>query len=105
VLSYSVAERTREIGVRIALGAPRESLYRLIFRQAASPVIAGVAVGLAVAWMSGHLIASLLFEVKPYDLPSAALVLAVLTITVLVACYWPARRAAHVEPMEALRME
>lgn len=105
VLSYSVAERTREMGVRIALGAPRQSLYLLVFRQAALPVVAGVIGGLAVAWLSGQLIASLLFQVKPYDADSALLVIAVLAVTVIAACYWPARRAAHVEPMQALRME
>ena len=105
VLSYSVAERTREIGVRIALGARRESLYLLVFRQAALPVLTGVAGGLAVAWLCGQLIASLLFHVKPYDADSALLVIAVLIVTVIAACYWPARRAANVEPMQALRME
>ena len=105
VLSYSVAERTREMGVRLALGAPREALYLLVFRQAALPVIVGVLGGLAVAWLSGQLIASLLFQVKPYDATSALLVIAVLAVTVIAACYWPARRAAHVEPMQALRME
>jgi predicted permease len=105
VLSYSVAERTREMGVRIALGAPREALYLLVFRQAALPVIAGVAGGLAIAWLSGQLIASMLFEVKPYDAGSALLVIAVLALTAAAACYWPASRAAHVEPMQALRME
>jgi len=105
VLSYSVAERTREIGVRIALGAPRESLYLLVFRQALLPVVAGVAGGLVLAWLSGHLIASLLFQVKPYDLPSALVVVLVLLATVVAACYWPARRAAHVDPMDALRAE
>ena len=105
VLSYSVAERTREMGVRIALGAPREALYLLVFRQAALPVIAGVVGGLAFAWLGGQLIASLLFQVKPYDATSALLVVAVLAVTVVAACYWPARRAAHVEPMQALRME
>jgi len=105
VLSYSVAERTREMGVRIALGAPRQALYLLVFRQAALPVITGVAGGLAVAWLSGQLIASLLFQVQPYDAPSALFVVIVLALTVIAACYWPARRAAHVEPMQALRME
>ena len=105
VLSYSVAERTRELGMRIALGAPREALYLLVFRQAALPVMTGAAGGLAVAWLSGHLIASLLFQVTPYDLPSALLVAAVLAATVGAACYWPARRAAHVEPMQALRTD
>lgn len=105
VLSYSVAERTREIGVRIALGARRESLYLLVFRQAALPVLTGMAGGLAVAWVCGQLIASLLFHVKPYDAGSTLLVIAVLAVTVIAACYWPARRAAHVEPMQALRME
>jgi predicted permease len=105
VLSYSVAERTREMGLRIALGAPREALYLLVFRQAALPVIAGVVGGLAVALFGGQLIASLLFQVKPYDAASALLVVGVLAVTVVAACYWPARRAAHVEPMQALRME
>ena len=105
VLSYSVAERTREMGVRIALGAPRPALYLLVFRQAALPVIVGVAGGLALAWLGVQLIASMLFEVKPYDVPSAVIVIAVLAATVVAACYWPARRAAHVEPMQALRME
>jgi len=105
VLSYSVAERTREMGVRIALGAQRESLYLLVFRQAAWPVIAGAAAGLLVALLSGRLITSMLFQVKPYDFSSAAVVIAVLAVTVVAACYWPARRAAHVEPMQALRTE
>lgn len=91
VLSYSVAERTREFGVRIALGAPREALYRLVFHQAAMPVVAGVAGGLAAAWLSGRLIASLLFDVKPYDLSSALLVVIMLAATTVSACYWPAR--------------
>ncbi len=91
VLSYSVAERTRELGVRIALGAPREALYLVVFRQAALPVMAGAAGGLVVARLSGHLIASLLFQVTPYDLPSGFLVAAVLAATVGAACYWPAR--------------
>jgi len=64
-----------------------------------------VAAGLAVAWISGHLLSSLLFQVKPYDVPSAVLVILVLTCMSAGACYWPARRAAHVEPMQALRME
>ena len=105
VLSYSVAERTREMGLRIALGASREALYLLVFRQAAAPVIAGVVGGLAGAWLSGRLITSLLFQVNPYDLPSAVMVIAVLAVTVVAACYLPAKRAAHVEPMQALRME
>jgi predicted permease len=105
VLSYSVAERTREIGVRIALGARRESLYLLVFRQAAVPVAAGVAGGLALAWLGGHVIASMLFQVNPYDPFSSLLVIVFLAVTAGVACYWPARRAAHVEPVQALRME
>jgi len=105
VLSYSVAERTREMGVRIALGAPRQALYLLVFRQAALPVLGGLAAGLVVAWLSGNLIASLLFRVKPYDAPSALLVVLVIAATAAGACYWPARRAAHVEPMQALRTE
>jgi predicted permease len=105
VLSYSVAERAREMGVRIALGSPREALYLLVFRQAAFPVMAGVAGGLAAAWLGGHVIASLLFQVKPYDVTSALLVIVVLAATAIAACYWPARRAAQVEPMQALRME
>jgi putative ABC transport system permease protein len=105
VLAYSVADRTRELGVRIALGAPRSTLFSLVFRQARLPVLAGLAGGLALAWFSGRLLASLLFKVTPYDVPSAALVIAVLIGVSMIACWLPARRAAKVDPVVALRYE
>ncbi|MGA3213503.1 MAG: ABC transporter permease, partial [Terriglobales bacterium] len=105
VLAYSVAERTRELGVRIALGAPRSTLFSLVFRQAGLPVLAGLAGGLSLAWIGGRLLSSLLFKVTPYDAPSAVLVIAVLLGTSAIACWVPSRRAAEVDPMVALRHE
>jgi predicted permease len=105
VLSYTVAERTQEMGVRIALGAPKWSLYLLVFRQAAIPVLAGLAGGLATSWVGARFIGSLLFQVTPYDLPSVLMVATALAGIALLACYRPARRAASIEPMQALRTE
>jgi predicted permease len=105
VVTYSVVQRQREIGLRLALGAQRANIYRLILRDGLLPVIAGAAVGIAVALASARLIGSLLFEVSPYDPGIAAAAVVVLAAVGTVACLLPARRAAMVEPMEALRSE
>ena len=105
VVTYSVVQRKREIGLRIALGAQRANIYRLILREGLLPVVAGAVVGIAVALASARLVGSLLFEVSPYDPGIAVAAVGVLLIAGTAACWLPARRAALVEPMEALRSE
>lgn len=104
-MSYSVARRTREFGTRMALGSPRSRLMRMVLSQAVALVLAGTMVGLACAILCGRVVASLLFGVRPqdgYSFVAAALLL--ITVAAL-AAWWPARRAAHVDPMQALRSE
>jgi predicted permease len=105
VVMYSVVQRYREIGLRIALGAQRANVYRLVLRDGLLPVAAGVAVGVAVALGSAHMMSSLLFQVSPYDPVLTAGAVCVLLAVGAVACLLPARRAAAVEPMQALRAE
>jgi predicted permease len=105
VVMYSVVQRYREIGLRIALGAQRANVYRLVLRDGLLPVAAGVAVGVAVALGSAHMMSSLLFQVSPYDPVLTAGAVCVLLAVGAVACLLPARRAAGVEPMQALRAE
>jgi predicted permease len=105
VVTYSVVQRQREIGLRIALGAQRANIYRLILREGLLPVAMGAAAGTAVALASSRLVASLLFEVSPYDPGVAVAAVGVLLLAGMLACWLPARRAANVEPMEALRAE
>ncbi len=105
VVAYSVSQRTREIGVRMALGAQRESVYRLILGEAAWRVGAGIATGLVCSVAAGRLMRGLLFGIKSWDLPTLAAVSAVLALSSLLATYIPARRATRVDPMVALRCE
>ncbi len=105
VVTYSVVQRQREIGLRMALGAQRSSIYRLILRDGLLPVLAGAGAGIAIAFGSARLIGSLLFEVSPYDPGIVAAAVCVLVAVGTAACLIPARRAAGVEPMEALRSE
>jgi len=105
VVSYSVSQRTREIGVRMALGAERGSIYDLILREAGRLVLVGIAIGLACAVGAASLMKGLLFGVRSWDVPTLAAVAAVLGMAALVASYLPARRAAGVNPVEALRAE
>jgi putative ABC transport system permease protein len=105
VLMYSVAQRYREIGLRLALGAQRASVYRLVLRDGLLPVLAGAAAGLLVAFASARIMSSLLFEVSPYDPLLIASAVGVLLTVATAACLLPARRAAAVEPMRALRAE
>ena len=105
VMAYSVAERTHEIGIRIALGARHDDVMRLILRSGMRLVLIGEAVGLAAALLLSRLLSSLLFGVTPSDPRSIGIALAVLSAVALIASYIPARRAAKVEPMVALRYE
>ena len=105
VLSYSVTQRTREIGVRVALGAEPASIIRMVVGSGARLVMAGVIAGLAGALAVSGLVKSLLFGVGPRDPVSFVLAPAVLSLIALFAAYLPARRAAQVSPMEALRTE
>jgi ABC-type antimicrobial peptide transport system permease subunit len=105
VIAYSVSQRTREIGVRMALGAQRATVYQLIMKEAAWLTGVGIVVGLACAVGVATLIRGLLFGVKSWDAETLAAVAAVLAISALMASYIPARKAAQVDPMVALRCE
>jgi putative ABC transport system permease protein len=105
VISYAVAQRTPEIGLRLALGAQRHNILGLTMARALRPILAGLAAGLAGALAASRLLTSLLFEVKPSDPATFALAAALLGVVALGACLIPARRATRVDPMVALRYE
>jgi len=105
VISYIVSQRTREIGIRLALGAQARSVKRMFVRQGLAVAMIGVAVGLAAAVALSRWLASFLFDVRPLDLPTYVAVLGVLLVAVTVAAYLPARRAARLDPVETLRAE
>jgi ABC-type antimicrobial peptide transport system permease subunit len=105
VVAYSVSRRTREIGVRMALGAQPGAVYRLILREAGWLIAAGIAAGVICAMASATLWQRLLFDVRPSDPGTLAGVALVLGIAAFLASYIPARRAASVNPVEALRAE
>jgi putative ABC transport system permease protein len=105
VVSYAVAQRTREIGVRIALGAQRSTVLRLVIAQGVRLTLTGVAVGLVAALAAARLLQSLLFGVGPRDPATLVGVPVLLIVVAVIACYLPARRAASVDPSIALRAD
>ena len=105
VTSYAVSRRTREIGIRIALGADRSSVLTLMLRHGLTLALAGVALGTLAAAFASRLIESLLFGIHALDPLTFASAAALFTVVTLIASYLPARRAARVDPMVALRNE
>jgi putative ABC transport system permease protein len=105
VMAYAVAQRKREFGVRIALGATPDVLLRMVLRRGLALAALGVAIGLAVSWGATRFLQSVLYETSPYDPATYAGVTAMLLVVAAAACWFPARRAARVDPMAALRAE
>jgi predicted permease len=105
VVTYSVVQREREIGLRLALGAQRQNIYRLVLQDGLVPVLAGAVAGVGVAFAFARVVGSLLFQVSPYNSAIASSAVGVLMALGAAACLLPARRAAAVEPMQALRRE
>jgi ABC-type antimicrobial peptide transport system permease subunit len=105
ITSYSVARRTGEIGLRMALGADRGNVVLMVLMNAFSRVAMGLGIGIVIALIGGHFMADQLYGVKPYDPVSMAIAVVVLAIAAAIAGFLPARRAASIEPMQALRIE
>jgi putative ABC transport system permease protein len=105
VLSYSVSQRRREIGIRSALGATRANVIALVVRQGLAATVVGLVLGVIASALVSRLLQPLLFGIRPLDLPSFTLMPAALLVVALVACFVPARRAAATDPAITLRCD
>jgi ABC-type antimicrobial peptide transport system permease subunit len=105
VISYAVSQRTREIGIRMALGAQRQALTSLFVRQGLILTAIGVAIGTGAAFAAMRLMSSILFKVSPVDPWTYGLAALVIFAISWIACYLPSRRASQVNPVNALRAE
>jgi ABC-type antimicrobial peptide transport system permease subunit len=105
VVSYMAARRRNEIGIRIALGARRGQVIGMVMREAAWMVAAGVIAGTALALLAGRAAATLLFDLKPYDVPTLAAAAGMLIGIAVLASFVPASRASGLDPMQALRCD
>jgi ABC-type antimicrobial peptide transport system permease subunit len=105
VISFAVARQTREIGVRMALGARRAQVLGMVLKQGLTLAVIGCGIGLGLALALGRMAANLLYGVSPTDTPTFIVVPAFLLLVALVACLVPARRAASLDPNRALRYE
>jgi len=103
LLAYSVARRTKEMGIRMALGAQRRRVIGMIVKGAVRLVVFGIALGLPAAWAASRWVKSMLFGLTPTDPATIAAAVAVLATAALLAAYLPARRASRVDPITALR--
>jgi macrolide transport system ATP-binding/permease protein len=104
-MSYNVARRTGEIGIRMALGAPRRSVIRMVLGEVLLLAGLGLAIGLSVALVGSKLVKSFLYQTEPHDPLTMAVAAASLVVAAILAGYLPARSAANIDPMSALRHE
>ena len=104
-LAYSVVERTKEFALRVALGAERQRIFSMVLNESGRIALGGIVVGAIGAFFAVRVIKSLLYGVSPFDPFSAAAAVLVLAFTAGLAAWLPARRAASIEPMQALRSE
>jgi ABC-type antimicrobial peptide transport system permease subunit len=105
MLSFWATQRTREIGLRLAMGASRDGILKMMLREGMAPVAWGVAIGLGASFLVTRVIAGLLYGVSPMDPVTLAATPVLLLAVALAACYLPARRATLIDPLAALRSE
>jgi putative ABC transport system permease protein len=105
VIGHAVTQRTHEIGIRMALGAARRDVFRLILGEGGKLAVTGVAIGIIASYILTQFLRTLLYGITPTDPLTFAAVALLLLMTALLACYFPARRAANVDPIQALRSE